>query len=123
MRRIVQVMRRWLPRRGISLVEVIVALVLLGAGLLGVTSVGAAVIAQLKSARTEVELWAALQTIGDSLQQRGWGNVADSSRVMGRYSFRWTVDRTVPTLDRLTVAGSVTEPVIRSDTLIIYLAQ
>jgi Tfp pilus assembly protein PilV len=121
-KRLLQLVMRWAPRSGISLVEVIVALVLLAAGLLAVTSAGSAVISQLKVAQSEVELWAALQSVGDSLQQLGHGNVTDGSRALDGYNFTWAVDSTLPNLDLVTIAGSVTEPVLRADTMLIYLA-
>jgi Tfp pilus assembly protein PilV len=121
---------RCAPREGISLVEVIVALMLLGGGLVGVTSSGVAVISQMKVSRTEVELWAALQTVGDSLQQLGHGNVSDCPaaadgtpcRVIDRYGFNWTVTSPQPNLNVLTIAGSVSDPVLRTDTMLVYLA-
>jgi Tfp pilus assembly protein PilV len=129
MTRPAQAVGRLLPRGGLSLVEVVVALMLLAGGMLAVTSSGTAVIGQLKTARTEVELWAALQTVGDSLQQLAYGTASSDSRVDGRYNFQWTVDNSVsdPTLDprlnRITIQASVTEPVARSESLILFVRQ
>src|SRR5687768_4885007 len=115
-----QIGGRMLPRRGGSLVEVVVALMLLTGGMLAVTSSGTAVISQLKTSQTEMELWAALQSVGDSLQQLGHGNAASGTRVDGRHTFTWTVDDTATdsvltaNLNRITLAGSVTEPIVRS---------
>lgn len=117
-----------MPRGGMGLVEVVVALLLLAGGMLAVTSTGTVVISQLKISQTELELWAALQTVGDSLQQLGHGNAAAGTRVDGGYTFTWTVDTSATdsllaaNLNRITLAGSVTEPALRSDTVLIYLA-
>jgi hypothetical protein len=137
------------PRAGISLLETVVALLLLSAGMLAVTSAGSAVTRQLKVSRTENELWGAMQTVGDSLQQRGFGNVTNClfdnegkpCRVEnGRYNFIYSVetnadDKDILTnLNRITLLGWVCEPNVtvcgpgttvaplREERVLIYLA-
>jgi hypothetical protein len=137
------------PRGGMSLVEVVVALVLLAGGMLAVTTAGSAVIGQLKASQTENELWGALQTVGDSLQQLGFGNAASCVDIDpapcrvegGRFNFIWTVednstDATLAAnLNRITLVGWVCEPLVtlcgpaeptvaplRDETVLIYLA-
>lgn len=142
---------RWGRRAGISLVEVVVSLLLLAGGMLAVTSSGGAVINQLKVSRTENDLWGALQTVADSLQQLGYDNPElascldidpDPCRVEGgRYNFVWTLDDngTDPTLatnlKRFTLLGWVCAPHVtlcgpaqpsiapfRDENVLIYLA-
>jgi Tfp pilus assembly protein PilV len=150
MKRAVPEALRWRRRPGISLVEVVVALMLLAGGMLAVTSAGSAVIGQLKVSRTEVQLWGALQTVGDSLQQLGYGNATSCvdpipCRVIAdRYNFFWSVDTGGPTgsdptlaanLNRITLVGWVcdvhvtlcgaAEPSVaplRDERVLIYLA-
>jgi Tfp pilus assembly protein PilV len=108
-------------RRGLSLVEVVVSVMLLAVVILGVVSAGKAVTRQLGSARGDLHLWAALQTVGDSLRQRGYGAVTDGSRSVGSYQFNWTVNTSTTNLNIVTLAGSSTGRVVVSDTVVIYL--
>jgi prepilin-type N-terminal cleavage/methylation domain-containing protein len=108
-------------RRGLSLVEVIVAVMVLAVGIIGVVSAGNSVVRQLGSARGDLHLWAALQTVGDSLRQRGFGGVTDGSRSIGSYDFSWSVNSSTANLNIVTVAGSSTGRVVVADTVLIYL--
>jgi prepilin-type N-terminal cleavage/methylation domain-containing protein len=108
-------------RGGFSLTETIVALMLLSVGILGATSGGGAVVKQLGVARGDLGLWAAQQTVGDSLQERGYGGVTAASRMVGNYSFSWTLDESTPYLQKLIVAGHSTGSFAVADTMVIYL--
>jgi prepilin-type N-terminal cleavage/methylation domain-containing protein len=111
-------------RSGFSLVEVIVALVVLSVGIIGVMGLGAVTTRQYRAARADLGLWATLQTVGDSLQQRGHGAVTGSSRTIGEYSFSWSVDSAVANLHRVTLAGwSSASAGGVADTVIIFLAK
>jgi len=109
-------------RNGFSLVEVLVSIVLLGVGILGVSSAGTAVNRQLGAARGDLHLWAAMQTVGDSLKQSGYGAVTAGSRSIGTYSVGWSVSKSVANLDIVTLGGkSTTGGIVVADTILIYL--
>jgi hypothetical protein len=102
---------------------VVVSLVLLSAGMVGVTSGGTAVARQLRSARGDLGLWAAMQTVGDSLQQRGYGAVTGGTAAIGNLRLTWVVDPSTPNLHRVTVAGSSTVHVGVADTVVLFLVK
>jgi prepilin-type N-terminal cleavage/methylation domain-containing protein len=108
-------------RPGFSIVEVIVALVVLSAGIIGAMAVNSTTSRQYRAARGDLGLWAALQTVGDSLQQRGFGGVTGSTRSVGDYAFSWSVDSSVTDLHRVTLAGWSTGPSAVADTVVIFL--
>jgi prepilin-type N-terminal cleavage/methylation domain-containing protein len=110
-------------RRGFSLVEVLVALVVLSIGMIGVATMGSITTRQYSRARDDLGLWAALQTVGDSLQQQGFGAVTGGDRNSGIYSFGWSVDSSTTNLHKVTLAGWSTAPRGVADTVVIFLAR
>jgi type II secretory pathway component PulJ len=110
-------------RPGFSLVEVIVALLMLSVGILALMGIGTVTARQYRAARADLGLWAALQTVGDSLQQRGHGGVRDSTRTIGDYSFSWSVDSAVVNLHRVTLSGGSPLGGGVADTIVIFLAR
>jgi Tfp pilus assembly protein PilV len=113
--------RRVAARGGFSLVEVLVSVVVLTFGVLGLTSVGTATVRQLGTARGDLHLWAAMQTIGDSLQQSGYSTASAGSRTMDGYSLSWTVDKSTSNLARVTLAGKLPGRVAVADTVMLFL--
>ena len=110
------------PRGGFSLVEVLVSVVVLAAGILGLSSVGTATVRELGTARGDLHLWAAMQTVGDSLQQTDYATVSAGSRSIDGYSLSWSVDRSTANLARVTVGGQSTgRRVVVADTAILFL--
>jgi hypothetical protein len=108
-------------RGGFSVVETIVSLVLLGVGIAGATTAGGAVSRQLGTARGDLGLWAAQQTVGDSLQERGYGGVLAGSRTIGDYVFSWTLDESTPYLQKVIIAAHSTGNFAVADTVVLYL--
>jgi hypothetical protein len=109
-------------RAGFGLVEIVVALMLLSIGIIGVASTGSAVRSQMGSVRTNLQLWAGLQSVADSLQAVGFGGVAAGSRSIGAASFSWTVDASVPYLESVVVRGWSTGPFPAADTIVVFVA-
>jgi Tfp pilus assembly protein PilV len=108
-------------RGGFSIVETIVALVLLGVGLLGVVSVGTTMTRQLGRARSDLQLWAGLQTVADSLAALSVGSATASSRSIAGYSFAWTVDTTNAGYSKVSLRGGSTGTFAVADSMIIWL--
>jgi Tfp pilus assembly protein PilW len=108
-------------RPGFSLVELIVGLTLLAFGLISVTAAGTIVTRQLGTARSEMDLWAGLQSVGDSLQARGFAGVSAGSQSIGGVDLSWTVDDAEPFINKVTLVGSTNGRFASADTLIIYI--
>jgi prepilin-type N-terminal cleavage/methylation domain-containing protein len=110
-------------RSGFSLVEVLVALVVLSIGMIGVATMGSITTRQYSRARDDLGLWAAMQTVGDSLQQQGFGAVSGNTVAVNTYNFSWSVDTSTTNLHKVTLAGWSTAPRGVADTVVIFLAR
>jgi type II secretory pathway pseudopilin PulG len=109
-------------RGGFSLVETIVAVLLLSFAILGVTSSGTGVLLQMGRARSDMQLWAGLQTVADSLRSLGMGGVSGGSRTIAGFSFTWTVDSTTNPYDMIMLRGnSPSGGVVVNDSMVIWL--
>ena len=105
-------MRRY-PRSGFTLLEVIVALVLFAAILLGIIATGQVNLARLYE--SDVRLRAALysQTVLDSLRSTACASLASGSGTKGPFGASWTV---IDGRDVARVSLSVTVPQRRAAT-------
>jgi prepilin-type N-terminal cleavage/methylation domain-containing protein len=110
-------------RPGFSLVEVLVALVVLSIGMIGLASMSSITTRQYSRARDDLGLWAALQTVGDSLQQQGFGTVSGNTLAVGSYSFSWSVDTSAANLHKITLAGWSSARRGVADTVVLFLAR
>jgi len=119
----------WLrTRRGFSQFKFVVAIGVLGIGLIVLAGSATGAIREPAAVRTEVEYWAALQTVGDSLQQRDSGALTDGNRTVGDFSFNWTVDNSTTNLVKVTLAASYTgsrrlTDTVLTDTVMIYVVK
>jgi len=76
---------------GFTLVEVIVAIIILTFGLLGMAGTTALVVRQITLADVSTERAVALQTTLERLQALPFDSVASSSDSVGIFGVRWTV--------------------------------
>lgn len=112
------------PRRdqGFSLVELVVAVLILSLVILGLVASSVTAARRAAASGDDLIRWAETRSVADSLWARGWGKLTSGSRD-GPIPMRWDVDRTSPTLDRvILIAG----PAPRSqavDTLALVLAR
>ncbi len=115
--------KRARDERGVSLVEILVAMVILTSALLSLASASALAIRTTIRGREDLKMWAAVQRKGDSLMARGAGNVASGSDVVRGRNIAWTVSGASPErIDLLVDRQRVTELVIVQDTVVIYLS-
>jgi len=113
-------------RRGFSVIEVLVALWLLGLVMLGLAGGATLALSQMMKARQDLQYSADVQQVADSLVGAGWNNVTSgSSSIRGR-SFTWNVSTLSANSQRVTVAvqrrGQADTGTIYSDTVALYLA-
>jgi len=90
--RLVRLRWRAASRRGFSLVEVMVGVMLLSTAVLGLAAAGSAGVKQITRARDDSQFWGDAQQIMDSLVARGYGLAAttDSQTVRGR-KIKWII--------------------------------
>ena len=113
-------------RRGMSLVEVMVAVTLLGVAMLSLGAAAGLGVSQMGSARQDLQYMADVQQEIDSLSSLRWNTVTSgSANVRGR-PFVWTV--TAPTANSRLVTVVVQRQSQRDatrifrDTVVLYLA-
>ena len=78
-------------RRGFTVVEVVVALIILTVGVLGLAATTVYVVQQTTLAEVATERAAAVQTVVEQLRARPYPAVSDSSGSYGPYEVSWTV--------------------------------
>ena len=83
--------RRHRARGGFSLVEVLIAIVVLAIGLLALGAAAGLSIRDMNRSRRDMSYWADVQQVADSLQRRGWGNVTSGSANIRGRAMSWTV--------------------------------
>lgn len=79
------------PRAGFSLVEVVVALVILAVGVLGLAGTTAVVVRQVTLSNVTTERATALQTVVERLRATPYYTVAAGSETVGLFTAHWTV--------------------------------
>lgn len=108
--------------RGMSLIETMVAMVILTSALLGLAGAAGLALRNTTRGREDMQLWAAVQWKADSLISVGWGNVTNGSDTVHGYPMSWTVSGTdVERIDLLVDHPSLLTGAVIQDTLIMYL--
>jgi len=114
-------------RRGFSLVEVMVALMLLTIGVYSITALSRISVRTASRASEEGRYWADAQQVIDSLMGLGFGvPVTGSTTTRGR-SISWTVGSSASAPETVTVVvqrpGYINKASTAKDTIILYLAK
>jgi type II secretory pathway pseudopilin PulG len=91
------------PRRGGSLIEVMVGITILSAGVLGLAAAASVGIKQQNRAREDTQYWGDAQQVLDSLIARGFGNVASGSATLRGRSLRWLAGSSASAPQQLTL--------------------
>ena len=115
------------PNRGFSLVEVMVALSLLGVVMMSLAGAATLGLSQMTKARQDLQYSADVQQVADSLVAIGWNNVTTgSSNIRGR-AVSWVVATLSPNSQKVTVVverrGQANTTTLYSDTVMLYLAK
>ena len=105
---------RRLARGGFSLVELVIAIVILAVGVLGLAGTTAFVVRQVTLADVNTERSAALQSVVERIRSTAYTSVGTGSQTIGSFSVVWSIsDSTVATK---TVRVITTGPGLRRDT-------
>jgi prepilin-type N-terminal cleavage/methylation domain-containing protein len=115
------------PNRGFSLVEVMVALSLLGVVMMSLAGAATLALSQMTNARQDLQYSVDVQQVADSLVAVGWNNVTTGSSNMRGRPVSWTVATLSPNSQKLTVVvqrrGQASTSTVYSDTVMLYLAK
>ncbi len=112
---------------GMSVLDVLVAMLVFTIAVLGLATASVAATKQLRASRNDVQMWSATQTQLDRLASIGYEAIASGTDTVQSYKMTWTVEGTNPKKITLVVGtdsyryGSGES--FHSDTFITYLAK
>ena len=113
--------------RGFSLVEILVAVTLLGVVMMSLAGAAALGLSEMGKSRQDLQYSADVQQIADSLVGRGWNNVTSGSSTIRGRAVSWTVTTISPNSEKVDVVvtrrGQADPTRIFSDTVTLYLAK
>ena len=113
--------------RGFSLVEILVAVTLLGLAMMSLAGAAALGLSQMGKARQDLHYSADVQQVADSLVGVGWNNVASGSSTLRGRPVSWTVTTVNPNSQKVDVVvtrpGHAQTSLVYSDTVTLYLAK
>lgn len=114
-------------RDGFSIVEVLVAVTLLGVAMMSLAGAAALGLSQLGKARQDLQYSADVQQVTDSLVGVGWNKVASGSSTVRGRPVSWTVSTLSPNSQRVDVKvfrrGQADMNATYTDTVTIFLAK
>ncbi len=114
-------LRRIGGRWGFTLVEVLVALVILATALLSLAAAAGLAVRQLHYSQTDTEWWTAVQLQLEELSGQGFQNVADGSATVEGYPMSWTVSGSDPKTVTVEVTRTRRNGQVVVDTLLLIL--
>ncbi len=119
-----QTVNRLRDARGVSVIEVMVALLIFTLAILSLASAGFVASRSLRSGRSYMGAWTTAQSMLDSLTAAGWAALGGTSGVdtVQGYPVTWDVQGDDPRRVILVVERSVSGKVF-ADTFVTYVAQ
>ena len=110
-------------RRGVSLVEILVALTILAGALLSLAGAAGLASRHLLSGRTDLNAWAASQSQVEDLMSRGFDTISSGSATVEGFPMVWTVSGTNPKKVLLEMDWTNRSGRLVTDTVVLYKAQ
>jgi prepilin-type N-terminal cleavage/methylation domain-containing protein len=114
-------------KRGFSLVEILVAVTLLGVAMMSLAGAAALGVSQMGKARQDLHYSADVQQVVDSLVGLGWNKVTSGSSTIRGRAVSWTLTTVNPNSQKVDVMvtrrGQANASLVYSDTLTLYLAK
>jgi type II secretory pathway pseudopilin PulG len=118
---------RFVRRRGFSLIEVIVGIVMMTAALLGLAAAAAVGLRQTSRAREDSQYWGDAQRVIDSLISRGFNQSSTGSATVNGRTIEWIVGSgaTAPQQIKIVVwrKGYTNRFTTVKDTVVLYLSR
>jgi prepilin-type N-terminal cleavage/methylation domain-containing protein len=113
--------------RGFSLVEILVAVTLLGVAMMSLAGAATLGLSQMGKARQDLHYSADVQQIADSLVGRGWNKVTSGSSTIRGRPVSWTVTTINANSQKVDVVvtrrGQADATAVYADTVTLYLAK
>lgn len=114
-------------KRGFSLVEILVAVTLLGLAMMSLAGAASLGLSQMGKARQDLDYSADVQQVADSLVGVGWNKVSSGSSTIRGRPVSWTVTTVNPNSQKVdlvvTRRGHAQTSVVYSDTVTLFLAK
>jgi prepilin-type N-terminal cleavage/methylation domain-containing protein len=114
-------------KRGFSLVEVMVAITLLGVGIMSLAGAASLGLTQMGKARQDLQYAADVQQVADSLIGVGWNRVATGSSTIRGRPLSWTVTTASASSQKVDILverrGQASETTVYQDTVTLFLAK
>ena len=114
-------------KRGFSLVEVMIAITLLGVAIMSLAGAATLGLAQMGKARQDLQYSADVQQVADSLVGVGWNRVSSGSSMIRGRPVSWTVTTASPSSQKLDILvqrrGQASQTTIYQDTVTLFLAK
>jgi len=114
-------------KRGFSLVEILVAVTLLGFAMMSLAGAAALGLSQMGKARQDLHYAADVQQVADSLVGRGWNKVVSGSQTIRGRAVSWTVTTVNPNSQKIDVIvtrrGQAQTNLVYSDTVTLFVAK
>jgi len=114
-------------RQGFSLLEVIIAMTLMGLAVMSLAGAASLGLSQMGKARQDLQYSADVQQVADSLVGLGWNRVSTGfSTIRGR-PISWTVTTANPRTQKVDIViqrrGQASQITVYQDTVTLYLAK
>jgi prepilin-type N-terminal cleavage/methylation domain-containing protein len=114
-------------KRGFTLVEILVAVTLLGFAMMSLAGAAALGLSQMGKARQDLHYSADVQQVADSLVSLGWNNVVSGSKTIRGRAVSWTVSAVNPNSQKIdlivTRRGQAQVNIVYSDTVTLFVAK
>lgn len=114
-------------KRGFSLVEVMIAITLLGVAIMSLAGAASLGLAQMGKARQDLQYSADVQQVADSLVGVGWNRVASGSSTIRGRPVSWTVTTASASSQQVDIIverrGQVSQTTVYQDTVTLFLAK
>lgn len=114
-------------KRGFSLVEVMIAITLMGVAVMSLAGAASLGLAQMGKARQDLQYSADVQQVADSLVGEGWNRVVSGSSTIRGRPVSWSVTTVSASAQKVDIIverrGQVSQTTVYQDTVTLFLAK
>lgn len=113
--------------RGFSLVEVVIAMSLMGLAMMSLAGAATLGLSQMGKARQDLQYSADVQQVADSLVTAGWNHVSSGSSTIRGRPVSWTVTTANPNTQKVDIVvqrrGQASLNTVYQDTVTLFVAK
>jgi prepilin-type N-terminal cleavage/methylation domain-containing protein len=114
-------------RRGFSLVEVMIAMTLMGLAMMSLAGAATLALSQMGKARQDLQYSADVQQVADSLVGLGWNSVSSGSATIRGRPVSWTVSAANANTQKVDIVvqrrGQANQTTVYQDTVTVFVAK